>query len=254
VLLNHWLPTDQVDAWGWRIPLLIGVSLVPMLFVLRRSLRETEEFSARQSHPSTAEIGRLLIQNAGVILTGVTLVLMTTVCFYLITAYTPTFGREVLHLDPTATMIVTTCVGASNLFWLPLSGALSDRVGRKPILVAMTVLAITSAYPVMVWLTTAPSFSRLLAAELWLSFIFGVYNGANVVYLTEIVPPRVRASGFSLAYSLATCVGGFTPVVCTWLIGLTHNKAIPGMWLSGVAVLALAAALVSRPFSDRHAN
>ncbi|MEO7466217.1 MAG: MFS transporter [Sphingobium limneticum] len=251
VLLNRFLSVSQVDAWGWRIPLLIGLSLVPMLFVLRRSLRETDEFAARTAHPTASEIGRTLAQNAGVIVTGMAMVMMTTICFYLITAYTPTFGKEVLHLDPTATMIVTMCVGASNLFWLPLSGALSDRIGRKPILLATSVLAIASAYPVMLWLTSAPSFGRLLAAELWLSFIFGTYNGANVVYLTEIVPPRVRASGFSLAYSLATCIGGFTPAICTWLIERTHNKAMPGVWLSIAATIALGAILISKPYAER---
>ena len=248
ILVNHLLNPAQTDAWGWRIPLLIGLSLVPMLFALRRSLKETDEFAAGQTHPTVGEIGKTLIENAGVIVTGMAMVMMTTVCFYLITAYTPTFGKEVLHLEPNKTMLVTMCVGASNLFWLPLSGALSDRIGRKPILLVTSILAIASAYPAMLWLTSAPSFERLLTTELWLSFIFGTYNGANVVYLTEIVPARVRASGFSLAYSLATCVGGFTPAVCTWLIGQTHNKAMPGIWLSAIAVIALVAILVSRPY------
>jgi len=250
IMLNHFLTLAQADAWGWRIPLLIGLSLVPMLFALRRSLKETAEFSARQVQPTLAEIGKTLVQNAGVIATGIGMVMMTTVCFYLITAYTPTFGKEVLHLDPNQTMVVTLCVGASNLFWLPLSGALSDRIGRKPILLVTSILAILTAYPAMLWLTSEPSIVRLLTTELWLSFLFGAYNGANVVYLTEIVPAKVRASGFSLAYSLATCVGGFTPAVCTWLIGQTHSKAIPGIWLSAIAVVALIAIVVSRPFKS----
>jgi len=249
ILLNHFLSPAQTDAWGWRIPLLIGLSLVPMLFALRRSLKETDEFAARQVHPTVSEIGKTLLQNASVITIGMAMVMMTTVCFYLITAYTPTFGKEVLHLDPSKTMLVTMCVGASNLFWLPLSGALSDRIGRKPILLLTSILTILTAYPAMLWLTSAPSFERLLMTELWLSFLFGAYNGANVVYLTEIVPARVRASGFSLAYSLATCVGGFTPAVCMWLIERTHNKAMPGIWLSVVAAIALSAILFSKPYA-----
>jgi hypothetical protein len=90
---------------------------------------------------------------------------------------------------------------------------------------------------------------RLLAVELWLSFIFGGYNGATVVYLTEVVPPRVRATGFSLAYSLATCLGGFTPAIATALIAYTGNKAAPSLWLSAAAVIALIGILFSRPFA-----
>ena len=247
LILNRFLNFAQVEDWGWRIPLLIGLSLVPLLFALRRSLKETDAFTAQAVHPTAREIVGTLLHNGGVIAIGMAMVMMTTVSFYLITAYTPTFGEKVLHLQSSQAMLVTLCVGASNLVWLPLAGALSDRIGRKPVMIVTTALAIVSAYPAMLWLISAPSFGRLLAAELWLSFIYGSYNGANVAYLTEIVPAQVRASGFSLAYSLATCVGGFTPALCTWLIAHTGNKAMPGLWLSLVAALALTATLVSKP-------
>jgi MFS family permease len=143
-------------------------------------------------------------------------------------------------------MVVTLCVGLSNFIWLPVMGALSDRVGRRPILVTFTVLALLTAYPAMWWLTSAPSFSRLLLVLLWLSFIYGSYNGGMVVLLTEIMPIEVRTAGFSLAYSLATALlGGFTPAICTYLIHVTNNPAMPGIWMSFAAALGLIAALVS---------
>lgn len=81
--------------------------------------------------------------------------------------------------------------------------------------------------------------------ELWFSFLYGSYNGAMVVALTEIMPVEVRTTGFSLAYSLATATfGGFTPAACTYLIHELGNKAAPGIWLSGAAVLGLVATLV----------
>jgi len=176
------------------------------------------------------------------------MVTMTTVSFYMITAYTPTFGSSVLHLANIEGLIVTLCVGASNLFWLPVMGALSDRIGRRPILLVFTVLMLVTAYPAMLWLVREPSFTRLLTVELWLSFIYGSYNGAMVVFLTEIMPIDVRTSGFSLAYSLATAVfGGFTPAISTYLIHLTGNRAIPGLWLSFAAACGLVAAFLARP-------
>src|SRR5262249_45157633 len=109
-------------------------------------------------------------------------------------------------------------------------------------------LALLTAYPAMSWLVHAPSFNRLLMVELWLSFLFASYNGAMVVFLTEIIPFQVRTSGFSLAYSLATALfGGFTPAICTRLIHDTGNKAIPGLWLSFAAACGLIAALTIRP-------
>jgi len=251
VVLSSILPPEKMTAWGWRVPLLLGCGIIPFLFRLRRSLQETDEFVARKHRPSATEILRSLTANWGIVVIGMMMVTMTTVSFYMITAYTPTFGNSVLHLANIDGLIVTLCVGASNLFWLPVMGALSDRIGRRPLLFVFTVLMLLTAYPAMLWLVREPSFMRLLTVELWLSFIYGSYNGAMVVFLTEIMPIDVRTSGFSLAYSLATAVfGGFTPAISTYLIYLTGNRAVPGLWLSLAAACGLVAALLARPQQD----
>jgi MFS family permease len=244
-LLATFLTPEELQAWGWRIPLGIGCLIIPFIFMIRRTLEETEEFAARKHHPTAREAYASLLAHSRTILTGVAMVLMTTVSFYTITAYTPTFGREVLHLSHREALLVTLCVGLSNLLWLPVSGALSDRIGRRPVLVAFASAAALTAYPVMTWLAVAPSFERLLVVELWLSFLFAGYNGAMVVHLTEIVPAAVRTAGFSLAYSLATTIGGSTPVIVTSLIHATGNRAMPGAWLSIAAGVALVATLLS---------
>jgi MFS family permease len=129
-------------------------------------------------------------------------------------------------------------------------GGLSDRVGRRPLLIGFTTLAILTAWPALSWMAANASFFRLLAVQLWLSFVYGGYNGAMIVYLTEIMPVQVRASGFSLAYSLATALfGGFTPMIATYLIEVTGDKAMPGLWLSAAAAIALFATLWSRGLS-----
>lgn len=248
VTLNSRLSPQQMEAWGWRVPLWIGCLIVPLLFVLRRSLRETDEFRAKQHRPTISEILLSLAANWPIVLIGTMMVTMTTVSFYMITAYTPTFGTAVLHLASVDSLIVTLCVGASNLFWLPVMGALSDRIGRRPLLAIFTLLMIATAYPAMLWLTAAPSFSRLLVVELWFSFLYGSYNGAMVVFLTEIMPVDVRTSGFSLAYSLATATfGGFTPAISTYLIHVTGSRAVPGLWLSFAAICGLAATFAAKP-------
>jgi MHS family citrate/tricarballylate:H+ symporter-like MFS transporter len=97
----------------------------------------------------------------------------------------------------------------------------------------------------MSWLAAAPSFGHLLAVLLLFSFYFGMYNGAMVVALTEVMPVNVRVVGFSLAFSLATAVfGGFTPAISTYLIDLTGNKAAPGLWMSVAALCGLVATLL----------
>ena len=219
------MATEAASSWGWRIPFFIGCAIVPFLYVIRRRLEETPEFASRKVHPTTAQIFATLGANWPIVLGGVAMVMMTTVSFYLITVYTPTFGRNVLKLTESDALLVTIAVAASNFVWLPLSGAVSDRIGRKPILLAFAILALVTAYPALVWLVRAPTFDRMLAVELWLSFIYACYNGAMVVALTELIPASVRTSGFSLAYSLATTLGGSSLLISTWLIAHTGDKA-----------------------------
>ena len=244
-VLNTTLMPQAMSDWGWRIPFFIGSLIVPFIFVIRRSLQETEAFLARNHHPTMSEIFNSIVSNWWIVLAGMLLVVMTTVSFYLITVYTPTFGKNVLKLSITDSLIVTFCVALSNLFWLPVMGAVSDRVGRRPILLGFTILTILTAYPAVSWLVSNPSFERMLIAELWLSFLYGSYNGAMVVALTEVVPASVRTVGFSLCYSLATALfGGFTPAISTALIEMTGDKAAPGLWMTFAAVCGLVATLM----------
>jgi len=244
VVLHRLLSNVQMDAWGWRVPLLIGCAIVPLVFVIRRSLSETEAYARRRHHPAMGDIVRSVAANWRIVLSGSMMVVLTTVAFYTITAYTPTFGRSALHLDEGDVLIVTLCGGVSNFVWLPLIGALSDRVGRRPLLIGFSLTMLLTAYPALAWLAGDVSFTHLLIVELWLSFLYGGYNGAMIVHLIEIMLAHVRASGFSLAYSLATALfGGFTPLIATYLIAVTKNTAMPGVWLSCAALVSLVAVL-----------
>jgi MFS family permease len=225
--------------------------IIPFIFQLRRSLQETDEFLARRQRLRTPDLLRTVAANWRLVTTGIMMVTMTTVTFYFITAYTPTFGQQVLKIASLDSLIVTLCVGVSNLIWLVVAGALSDRIGRRPILITFTLLALATSYGTLSWLVSEPSFRRLLMVELWLSFIYGSYNGAMVVYLTEIMPAEVRTTAFSLAYSLATALfGGFTPAISTYLIHVTNNRAMPGLWLSFAAACGLAAVLLVKRAPD----
>jgi MFS family permease len=254
LILSRNLPPEQMAAWGWRVPLLVGSLLIPFLLLLRRSLAETDEFKSRTNRPRISEIWRTVLSNWPLMILGMMLTTTTTVSFYLITAYMPTYGSSVLHLTTSSSMVVTLLVGVSNFCMLPLMGALSDRVGRRPLLLFWSAVALVTPYPVLIWLAGAPSFGRLLASALWLSVIYGSYNGSMVVFLTEIMPASVRVSGFSFAYSLATAIfGGFTPAVCTWLIHKTGNPAMPGAWMGLAGMIGLTATLALTSVRSRRA-
>ena len=252
LLLSVRLSPEEMTQWGWRVPLLIGCAILPLLLVLRSSLQETEAFAAQKSHPAPGVIVRTLGANSRIVLLGMFLVTLNTVAFYLSTVYTPTFGAGTLRLPNASVQIVLFCVGASNFVWLPFMGKLSDRFGRQKLMFIFSIAACLSPYPAMAWLTAAPSFSRLLAVELLISLLYAGFNGAMMVFLVEVMPPQVRTTGFSVAYSLATATfGGFTPAICTYLIEVTRNPAVPGLWLSFAAALSLAAALMLRKEAGR---
>ncbi|SXB17584.1 putative citrate utilization protein A [Klebsiella pneumoniae] len=138
---------------------------------------------------------------------------------------------------PGVTFLIPALSG--ELIWKFASGAISDRIGRRPVLMGITVLALLTTCPVMHWLTVAPDFTRMTLALLWFSFFFDMYNGAMVAALTEVMPVHVRTVGFSLAFSLATAIfGDLTPAISTALVELTGDKSPPGWWLMCAGLVA----------------
>jgi len=183
--------------------------------------------------------------NWRIILLGMMLAAMTTVTFYFVTVYTPTFGKSVLKLSTQDALLVTLMVAVTNFIWNPVGGALSDRIGRKPVLLAIAGLSFVTAYPALLWLTAAPTFGKMLAVEMMFSLYFGVYSGTMLGALVEIVPAHVRTTCFSLAFALAAALfGTFTPFAATKLIDMTGDKASPGFWLMCAAASGFIAALV----------
>ncbi len=244
-LLNSLVAPEVIHAWAWRIPFFIGCLIVPLLLVLRRSLEETNAFLARKRHPTFSEITASLITNYRLIVVGMMLVVMTTVTFYVVAVYTPTFGRAVLGLSAADGLVVTFCVGLLGFFAVPAMGALSDRVGRRPVLLVTTALAVLTAYPILHWLVANVSFSHLMMTELWFALLYAAYNGAAMVTLTEIMPPEARTVGFAFAFSLAVAIfGGFTPLISTWLIHVTGDKAALAYWLILAALCSMVATLM----------
>jgi MFS transporter, MHS family, citrate/tricarballylate:H+ symporter len=242
--LNAMMPADTIAAWGWRIPFFIGCLIIPFIFVLRRTLEETPAFLSMKKHPSTKEVFTSAAINWKIILLGMLLAAMTTVTFYFVTVYTPTFGKE-LNLSAQDSLLVTLMIAVTNFIWNPVGGALSDRIGRRPVLLAIAGLSFVTAYPALLWLTAAPTFGKLLAVEMMLSCYFGLYSGTMLGALVEIVPAHVRTTCFSLAFALAAALfGTFTPFAATKLIALTGDKASPGFWLMCAAASGFIAAIV----------
>jgi MFS transporter, MHS family, citrate/tricarballylate:H+ symporter len=242
--LNELMPEATIEQWGWRIPFFIGCMIIPFIFVLRRTLEETPEFLAMKKHPSTSEVFASAAVNWKIIVLGMMLAVMTTVTFYFVTVFTPSFGKE-LQLSPQDSLLVTLLVAVTNFIWNPVGGALSDRIGRKPVLMAIAGLSFVTAYPALLWLTAAPTFGKMLAVGMMFSLYFGIYSGTMLGALVEIVPAHVRTTCFSLAFALAAALfGTFTPYAALKLSAITGDKAAPGFWLMCAAASGFIAAVV----------
>jgi len=242
VALTWFVSPQQMASWGWRIPLFAGLLALPLILWLRHSLQETEAFRHSRPVQSIGEVLQVLAANWKVVANGIGLAAMTTCTFYLITAYTPTFARQTLNLPANAVFLVTMLVGISNLIWLPIGGILSDRIGARPIMRAVTISTVVIAYPAMLWLVAEPSAGRLISVFLLYSAWFGLYYGAMTPLLAEVMPREVRTTGYSFAFVTATAVlGGFTPAISTFLIQISGNRAAPALWLMLAASLSLCA-------------
>ena len=126
-----------------------------------------------------------------------------------------------------------------------MGGVLTDKFGARPLMLVVTAAALITVYPAMTWLIAGPSFGKLVAVLLLYSVYFGLYNGALIPLLAEIMPHEVRTAAFSLAFVTATAIfGGFTPAICTYLIEVTGNRAAPALWLSLAALISLGAAFI----------
>jgi MFS transporter, MHS family, citrate/tricarballylate:H+ symporter len=243
-ILNEAVPGDTfLHSIGgiaiWRIPFFIGCLIIPVLFMLRRSLEETPAFLAMKKHPSASEVFASAAANWRVVILGMMIAILTTTTFYFVTVYTPTFGKD-LKLSTSDALLVTLLVAVTNFIWNPVGGAVSDRIGRKPVLLTIAVLALVTAYPALSWLAAAPTFGKMLAVAMMFSFYFGVYSGTMLGCLVEIVPAHVRTTCFSIAFALAAGLfGTFTPFAAKWLTSETGDKASPGYWLMLAAVLGI---------------
>src|SRR5258708_429452 len=113
-VLSEMMPADTVAAWGWRIPFFVGCLIIPLIFLLRRTLEETPAFLAMKKHPSASEVFASALANWRIVILGMMIAVLTTTTFYFVTVYTPTFGKTVLKLSNQDALIVTLLVAVTT--------------------------------------------------------------------------------------------------------------------------------------------
>jgi MHS family proline/betaine transporter-like MFS transporter len=243
-LLTRSMTPEALDSWGWRIPFLFGLIIGPVGLYIRRNLDETSAFlQSNRSSASQQGSGSVLISHVKEMLACLGMVVSGTISFYVILIYIPTFARTQLHLPLDQAFLAQSIGLVCEVVLIPICGALSDFVGRKPIMITALVLDLLVTYPLFSWVSASPSFGALLTMQIILCSLFGVFNGPVSTALAEQFPTRVRSTALAIAYNIAVMLfGGFAQFFVTWLIQATGTPIAPAYYLIFGAAVGLLAA------------
>ncbi|KAB0686338.1 MFS transporter [Burkholderia territorii] len=231
------LTPEQTQAWGWRLPFAAGLLLLPIGLFLRRYLPES---LPRDAHVANEAGLAALKQHRNIIVLSMLAILGGTIATYVINFMT-TFAISSLKLSPAVAMSATIVNGLFTLVFSVLGGWMTDRWGRKPVMLWPRLIASLLAVPTFLWMTEAPSLGSLLASTGLLTMLSSMSGSAVIIGIPEMLPQRIRATGLSVAYALSVSVfGGSAQFVVTWLINITGNAMMPAWYMFASGLIAVA--------------
>jgi MHS family proline/betaine transporter-like MFS transporter len=242
-----------LEAWGWRVPFLLGLVSAAIALYLRMRAEETPLFAAlaRQGDLAANPLADMLGPQRRAALLTVGLATFQAVGFYLPWVFLPNWMQGVREVPAVVALTLTTINMAWTIAVLPVAGALCDALGRRAMLIGASTATVLLALPAFLLMTGAPprALWPYAVGQGLLMLLSTVYNASLLTTLVELFPTRSRATAMSVSYSLAAGVfGGTTPLVCTWLVRETHAPAAPAIYLMLAALLALV--LVARGVAE----
>lgn len=230
MILSGVLPVDALESWGWRVPFLLGVVIAPIGAYIRRHQAETLKLDQRAPERSTVSI--VFRDHFKSVVLGTLLTLGSTVTAYTITFYMPTFAIRELGLSTSNALLAGTLSGLMTFLVSPLAGKLTDRVGRKPLILFGRIGILLLVYPCFLWMIGSPGEQSLMISVIALSILLAIMTSSAITVIPEMFPQAVRATGMSIVYSVGVAIfGGFQQLVATWLISFTGNKLAPAFYL-----------------------
>ena len=251
-ILTAALTPEQMQAWGWRVPFVIGILTVPVGAYIRRNLEETLEpaperardpapaFAARRAAASGHQpLRRVFTEHKGTVAKGILLVIGGMVCAQIIGFYMPAYATKALGLPATSTLFASVVLGAIGFALAPFVGMLADRVGRKRVIFWSRAVTVLVLLPCFAWLVSAPSTARLMTVIALLAVLLAMQTAPVITMLPELFPKAVRTTGMSVVYGLGISVfGGFAQFFVTWLLHVTGNPMAPAWYLMVAVTLS----------------
>lgn len=238
LLLTNTLSPAALESWGWRIPFLLGVLVIPVGLYIRRHLDETVSASTTGEKVGLVEV---FAGHGRTVLAGVLIVSGGTSASYIVLHYMTSYAVTVLKMPLSLSMWAGCIAALVQMALCTFAGRLSDRVGRKPTILCAGLAMLLLIYPVFLLINAYPTLVVLLVAVTALSILLSFSVVPSVVLLTEIFPRKIRATGMSIVYCFGVMVfGGFAQFFVTWLIDLTGNPNMPAIYVIGCAIASLA--------------
>jgi MHS family proline/betaine transporter-like MFS transporter len=243
-LVNTILPPEAVESWGWRVPFLLGGVLGLVGQYMRRNVSETPAYRAAETSSQTAAPAASTSTSAG---SGWGLgarafgfTVLWTVSYYIFLNYMPTFTRNQVGLSPGQSLWANTIGLVALVLLIPLMGWLSDRVGRKPLLLASCGFFALLTWPLLsLMLGSGGDFGTVVLIQLLFAVAIALFSGPGPAAIAEIFPTRSRSTGMSSSYALAVAIfGGFAPYIATWLIANTGNPMSPAFYVIAAALIS----------------
>jgi MHS family alpha-ketoglutarate permease-like MFS transporter len=225
VLQRVFLTDAQLRAWGWRIPFLIGGLLAIVALLMRRNLLETDDFLAAKGKVKKESSVKALMKYPREVMLVVGLTMGGTTAFYTYTTYMQKFLKLSVGLNDNQTTLVTAGTLVFALILQPLYGALSDRIGRKPVLIWFGVMGTVCTIPLLDALqaTKSATIAFLLIAGAWM--IVAGYTSINAVVKAELFPTKIRATGVGLPYAVTVSIfGGTAESLALWFKSIGHER------------------------------
>jgi MHS family proline/betaine transporter-like MFS transporter len=246
-IVNATMSPEAVMAYGWRIPFIIGLGVGLGGLAIRRHYIERVPHQA----PAKSPLGEAFRAHWRTMVHLISLVAAISVGFYTTFVYAATWLEQVAQVPARTALGINTVAMAASLLVLPASGLLSDRVGRRPVLLVTAGALMLLAYPLMALMARGQP-GGILAGHVGLALLVAANGGLMPATMAELAPWRVRCTVLSIAYNIGMAVlGGTTPLVAAWLVSRTGLKLAPAMYLAGAAALTFIGALLL-PKTARH--
>ncbi|EJL91986.1 arabinose efflux permease family protein [Herbaspirillum sp. CF444] len=233
------LSPEALAGWGWRLPFLLGIIIGPVGYYIRHHLDETPTFLEAKDK-TDSPLKEIISNFPRETLASFSMVILWTVCTYVLLFYMPTYSIKVLKLPQSTGFIAGMVGGLCIMVFAPIVGRIADRFGRRGLLSGAALLILLLAYPMFAYINATPGLFSLLIFQLVFGILIATYTGPILAAFSELFPAKVLSTGLSVAYNLAvTIFGGFASFFITWLIAATGSTMAPAFYVMIAAAISL---------------